>query len=96
MLSCSIPIFCLVFLVLPNGWLILCVSNVPGYDVPGEWPNIIKLCLIYVYVCIYIYIYIYMYIDISCCFVSSHLPYVNVTLVFCFMHVSSKLHALSL
>jgi hypothetical protein len=33
MLSCSVPIFCLVFLILPNGWLLLCVSNVPGCDV---------------------------------------------------------------
>jgi hypothetical protein len=36
MLSCSVPIFCLVFFILPNGWLLLCVSNVPGCDVSGE------------------------------------------------------------
>jgi hypothetical protein len=35
-MSCSVPIFCLVFFILPNGWLLLCVSNVPGCDVSGE------------------------------------------------------------
>jgi hypothetical protein len=42
MLPCSVPIFSLVFFILPNGWLLLCVSNVPGCDVITGFYNLFK------------------------------------------------------